>query len=145
MLAGPVGVGGRHRDRRTRRDRAAPAAGRPDRADRGLGGGGRSGRFIPIRGRGRALAGAASALAAGATCLSDIEAMTAPGEIFGSRAAHRTARCYGVLNELADRLNTDELPGRRLARVTAAARVKAWSGIVARHGQLPAVKVAVST
>ena len=40
--------------------------------------------FIPIRDRGRALADAASALAAGgATCLSDIEAMTAQGEIFG--------------------------------------------------------------
>ena len=47
-----------------------------------------------------------------------------------------------MLNELADRLNGDGLPGRRLARATAAARSKAWRWIVARHGQLPAVKVA---
>ena len=47
-----------------------------------------------------------------------------------------------VLNELAGRLNGDGLPGRRLARATAAARAKAWGWIVARHGQLPAVRVA---
>jgi hypothetical protein len=39
--------------------------------------------FIPLRHRGRALVDAACSLAAGATCLSDIEAMTAQEEIFG--------------------------------------------------------------
>jgi hypothetical protein len=33
-------------------------------------------------------------------------------------------------------------PGRRLARATAGVRARAWAAIVARHGQLPAVKVA---
>lgn len=45
-----------------------------------------------------------------------------------------------ILDELAGRLRADGLPGRRLARATAG--VRAWAGIVARHGQLPAVKVA---
>ena len=39
--------------------------------------------FFPLRHRGRALVDAACSLAAGATCLSDIEAMTAQEEIFG--------------------------------------------------------------
>ena len=39
--------------------------------------------FFPVRHRGRALVDAACALAAGATCLSDVEAMTAQEEIFG--------------------------------------------------------------
>jgi hypothetical protein len=47
-----------------------------------------------------------------------------------------------VLNEFAARLNGDGLPGRRLATVMAAARVKAWAQITARHGRLPAVTVA---
>ena len=47
-----------------------------------------------------------------------------------------------ALDELAERLGGDGLPGRRLARATAAARVTAWEAIVARHGQLPAVRVA---
>jgi len=98
--------------------------------------------FVPIRDRGRALADAASALAAGATCLSDIEAMTAQVEIFGHGGGASDSTLLRVLNELADRLNGDGLPGCRLARVTAAARAKAWARIVARHGQLPSVRVA---
>ena len=47
-----------------------------------------------------------------------------------------------ALDELAERLGADGLPGRRLARVTAAARVASWEAIVARHGRLPAVRVA---
>ena len=39
--------------------------------------------FVPIRHRGRTLVDAACALAAGASCLSDIEAMTAQEEIYG--------------------------------------------------------------
>ncbi len=98
--------------------------------------------FIPIRDRGRALSDATAALAAGASCLSDIEAMTSQVEIFGATGGASDSTLLRVLNELADRLNGDGLPGRRLARVTAAARAKAWSGIVARHGQLPPVRVA---
>jgi hypothetical protein len=40
--------------------------------------------FVPLRHRGRLLVDATCALAAGATCLSDIEAMTAQEELFGS-------------------------------------------------------------
>ena len=98
--------------------------------------------FVSIRDRGRALTDAASALAAGATCLSDIEAMTAQVEIFGSTGGASDSTLLRVLNELADRLNGDGLPGRLLARATAAARAKAWGWIVARHGRLPAVQVA---
>jgi hypothetical protein len=98
--------------------------------------------FVPIRDRGRALADSAAAMAAGASCLSDIEAMTAQVEIFGSTGGASDSTLLRVLNELADRLNADGLPGRRLARVTAAARAKAWAWIAARHGQLPAVQVA---
>jgi hypothetical protein len=39
--------------------------------------------FVPVRHRGRALVDATCALAAGATCLSDVEATTAQEEIFG--------------------------------------------------------------
>jgi hypothetical protein len=98
--------------------------------------------FVPIRDRGRALADAASTLAAGATCLSDIEAMTTQVELFGATGGASDTTMLRVLNELADRLNGDGLPGRRLARTTAAARAKTWGWIVDRHGQLPAVQVA---
>jgi hypothetical protein len=39
--------------------------------------------FLPLRHRGRLLVDMACALAAGATCLADVEAMTAQQEIFG--------------------------------------------------------------
>lgn len=89
--------------------------------------------FVPLRHRGRALV---------ATCLSDIEAMTAQEEIFGPGGGASDTTMLRVLDELAGRLRADGLPGRRLARATAGARVKAWAAVVDRHGQLPAVKVA---
>jgi hypothetical protein len=98
--------------------------------------------FIPLRDRGRALVDAACCLAAGATCLSDIEAMTAQVEIFGPGGGASDTTMLRVLNELAGRLGADGLPGRRLATATAAARAAAWEQIVTRHGQLPAVQVA---
>jgi hypothetical protein len=98
--------------------------------------------FVPVRHRGRALVDATCALAAGATCLSDIEAMTAQEEIFGPGGGASDSTMLRVLDELAERLGGDGLPGRRLARATAAARVRAWEAMVARHGQLPAVRVA---
>jgi len=98
--------------------------------------------FFPLRHRGRALVDAACSLAAGATCVADIEAMTAQEEIFGPGGGASDTTMLRVLDELAARLRPDGLPGRRLARVTAAARAKAWAAIVARHGGLPAVKVA---
>ena len=98
--------------------------------------------FVPVRHRGRALVDAACALAAGATCLSDIEAMTAQEELFGPGGGASDSTMLRALDELAGRVGRDGLPGRRLARVTAAARATAWAAIVARRGQLPAVAVA---
>jgi Transposase DDE domain group 1 len=98
--------------------------------------------FLPVRHRGRALVDAACALAAGATCLSDIEAMTRQVEIFGPDGGASDTTMLRVLDELSGRLNADGLPGRRLARAMAAARTNAWSQIAARHGALPAVRVA---
>jgi hypothetical protein len=90
--------------------------------------------FVPVRHRGRALVDMACALAAGATCLSDIEAMTAQDEIFGPGGGASDSTMLRVLDELAERVDEDGLPGRRLARATAASRVVAWEAIVARHG-----------
>jgi DDE family transposase len=98
--------------------------------------------FVPVRHRGRALVDAACSLAAGATCLSDIEAMTAQEEIFGPGGGASDSTMLRVLDELGGRLRADGLPGRRLARATTGVRARAWVAIVARHGQLPAVKVA---
>lgn len=98
--------------------------------------------FVPLRHRGRALVDTTCVLAAGATCLADVEAMTAQEEIFGSGGGASDSTLLRALDELAQRLGADGLPGRRLARVTAAARTRAWEAIVARHGQLPAVAVA---
>ncbi|MGH3751462.1 MAG: hypothetical protein ACRDRP_02000 [Pseudonocardiaceae bacterium] len=98
--------------------------------------------FVPGRHRGRALVDATCALAAGATCLPDIEAMTSQEEIFGPGGGAPGSTMLRVLGELAQWSGADGLPGRRLARATADARARAWEAIVARHGQLPAVKVA---
>jgi hypothetical protein len=98
--------------------------------------------FFPSRHRGRALVDATCALAAGATCLADVEAMTAQEEIFGPGGGASDSTMLRVLDELAQRLGADGLPGRRLARATAAARARAWEAIVARHEGLPAVRVA---
>ena len=98
--------------------------------------------FSPGRDRGRALSDAVSCLAAGASCLSDVEAMTSQVEIFGPAGGASDSTMLRVLDEFAERLNDHELPARRLAKVLASARATAWAHIVARHGQLPAVKVA---
>ncbi|MGH4018205.1 MAG: IS1380 family transposase [Pseudonocardiaceae bacterium] len=98
--------------------------------------------FVPVRHRGRALVDATCALAAGATCLSDVEAMTAQEEIYGRGGGASDSTMLRAVDELGERLGGDGLPGRRLARATAAARARAWTAIVARHGQLPAVRVA---
>jgi hypothetical protein len=100
--------------------------------------------FTPVRHRGRLLVDAACALAAGAMCLSDVEAMTAQEELFGPGGGASDSTVLRALDELAGRIGDDGLPARGLAVVTAAARAWAWAWaeIVARHGQLPAVVVA---
>jgi hypothetical protein len=80
--------------------------------------------FIPGRDRGRALSDAVACLAAGATCLSDVEAMTSQVEIFGPQGGASDSTLLRILDEVAERLNDDELPARRLAKVLAGARVR---------------------
>ena len=54
----------------------------------------------------------------GTTCLSDVEAMTAQEEIFGPGGGASDSTMLRALDELAERLGGDGLPGRRLARAT---------------------------
>jgi hypothetical protein len=98
--------------------------------------------FVPGRDRGRAVTDIVAALAAGASCLSDVEAMTAQVELFGPTGGASDTTVLRVLGEYADRLREDGLPGRALAEATAKVRARAWADIVARHGHLPAVRVA---
>jgi hypothetical protein len=98
--------------------------------------------FTPLRHRGRLLVDAACALAAGATALTDVEALTRQEEIYGPGGAASDTTVLRGLDELADRLRGNGLPGRRLARAMATARAKAWTAITDRHGGLPAVRVA---
>ncbi|AXH94881.1 IS1380 family transposase [Ornithinimicrobium avium] len=98
--------------------------------------------FRPGRDRGRAVTDTVAALASGARCLSDVEAMTAQVELFGPAGGASDTTVLRVLGEYADRLGEDGLAGRALARATAKVRSRAWEQIVARHGRLPAVRVA---
>lgn len=98
--------------------------------------------FTPLRHRGRLLVDTACALAAGATALSDVEALTRQEEIYGPGGAASDTTLLRGLDELADRLGGNGLPGRRLSRAMTRARAKAWAAIIDRHGGLPAVRVA---
>jgi hypothetical protein len=98
--------------------------------------------FIPGRDRGRALVDAAAALAAGASCLTDIEAMTRQVEIFGPGGGASDSTLLRILDELGAQLAENGLPRARVAKAVAEARGNAWAAIVARHGDLPAVSVA---
>ncbi|MGH3779452.1 MAG: hypothetical protein ACRDRO_02180 [Pseudonocardiaceae bacterium] len=93
--------------------------------------------FVPLRHRGRALVDLTCALAAGATCLSDVEAMTAQEEIFGPGGGASDSTLLRALDELAGRLGRDGLPGRRLARAMARVRVRrgrgSWPGTGCRR------------
>jgi hypothetical protein len=98
--------------------------------------------FVPLRHRGRVLVDMVCALVVGARCLTDVEAMTRQVEIFGVDGGASDSTLLRVLGEFAGRLGADGLPGRRLAAATAGCRAAAWRAIVARHGTLPAVRVA---
>jgi len=91
--------------------------------------------FTPVRDRGRALVDTVSALVAGATCLSDVEALTRQEELFGPGGGASDTTVLRILGELAQRLGADGLPGRRLARVLAKTRATAWGHIVAAGGE----------
>ena len=98
--------------------------------------------FSPLRHRGRLLVDTACALAAGATALTDVEALTRQGEIYGPGGGASDTTVLRGLEELAERLGRNGLPGRRLSRAMAKVRTRAWAAIIDRHGGLPAVRVA---
>lgn len=98
--------------------------------------------FTPLRDRGRLLTDAVAALIAGASCLSDVEALTRQEALFGPAGGASDTTVLRGLDELADHVNDDGLPDRRLAKMLARVRATAWEQIVAEHGGLPAVTVA---
>ena len=98
--------------------------------------------FLPGRDRGRAVSDTVAALASGASCLTGVEALTAQVELFGPTGGASDTTILRVLGEYAGRLGQDGLPGRVLARSMAKVRARAWEHVVARHGSLPAVRVA---
>ena len=99
--------------------------------------------FSPLRDRGRLLADAVAALVAGASCLSDVEALTRQEALFGPGGGASDTTVLRGLDELADRLDDTGLPDRRLAGMLARVRATAWELIVAgNHGVLPAVTAA---
>ena len=99
--------------------------------------------FAPVRDRGRALVDTVCALVAGATGVSDVEALTRQEELFGPGGGASDTTVLRVLGELAQRLSADGLPGRKLARALARTRATAWRHIVAgTGGVLPVVQVA---
>ena len=98
--------------------------------------------FVPGRDRGRAVSDTVAALASGASCLTGVEALTAQVELFGPTGGASDTTILRVLGEYAGRLGEDGLPVRALARSMARVRAAAWEQVVARHGCLPAVRVA---
>ena len=90
-----------------------------------------------IHDRGRVLADLACAIADGGEAVSDFRVMSDQEELFGLVASVPT--CWRALGEVAAG------GSRPLARITAAvnaARRRAWAAMTARHGALPAVRIA---
>jgi hypothetical protein len=85
--------------------------------------------------RGRVFADLACAMADGARVISDFRVMGDQGEVFGQVASVPTA--WRTLKEAGgDRTR------RNVTAAISKARRYAWSQVIARHGQLPAVQVA---
>jgi hypothetical protein len=99
--------------------------------------------FTPLRDRGRLLSDAVAALMAGASCLSDVEALTRQQALFGAGGGASDTTVLRGLDELAAHLDADGLPDRRLARMLARVRATAWQQIVTgNQDRLPTVTVA---
>lgn len=75
--------------------------------------------FTPVRVRGRVLSGTVVALVGGAWCLSDVEALTGQEALFGPGGGAWDTTVLRALVEVAARIGSDGLPGRRLARLLA--------------------------
>jgi hypothetical protein len=104
--------------------------------------------FVPGRDRGRLLTDLIASLAAGATCLSDVEAMTAQVELFGPGGGASDSTLLRAVEEYAGTVGADGLPGRKAARGIARVRDRAWRAVedrpatAERPAGLPAVTVA---
>lgn len=90
--------------------------------------------FVPVHDRGRVLADLAVAIADGARVMSDLAVLRDQGELFGPVASDPTL--WRTLNGV-DALRRDKLTAAR-ARV----RRHVWAQIAARHGAIPASRVA---
>ncbi|MBK8463306.1 MAG: hypothetical protein IPL36_09795 [Nigerium sp.] len=90
--------------------------------------------FDPRRDRGRLLTDAVAALVAGASCLSDVEALTRQEALFGPGGGASDTTVLRALDELAAHLGTDGLPDGRWARMLAEVR---GQGVDAGHRRQP--------
>ncbi len=93
--------------------------------------------FLPVHDRGRVLADLAVAIADGATVISDFAVLAGQREVFGLVASVPTA--WRALEEVA---GGGKATTRRVTAAVNAARARAWEGIVARHGNMPGVRIA---
>jgi hypothetical protein len=99
--------------------------------------------FAPLRDRGRLLTDMVAAMIAGASCLSDVEALTRQEALFGPKGGASDTTVLRGLDEFAAHLGDDGLPDRRFARMLAEVRAATWASIVAgNHDALPVVRVA---
>lgn len=98
--------------------------------------------FTPVRHRGRVLVDVAAALATGATCMTDVEALTRSEELFGPGGGASDSTVLRGLGEFGAHLDGHGLPRRRLARLLAGVTARMWRAAVGRHGGLPPVLVA---
>lgn len=87
--------------------------------------------FVPVRDRGRVLTDTVSALVAGASCLSDVEALTRQEGLFGPSGGASDTTVLRALGEVAAHVGSDGLPDRRFARMLAQVRARAWEAVVA--------------
>jgi hypothetical protein len=90
--------------------------------------------FSPVHDRGRVLADAAVMIADGGRVMSDLAVLRDQGELFGSVASDPT-----LWRTLAA---VDQARRDKIAVARAKTRAHVWSLIIARHGAIPAAKVA---
>jgi hypothetical protein len=93
-----------------------------------------------VHDRGRVASDLACAIADGARAISDFRVMGDQRELFGAVASVPTA--WRTLTEIAD---GGTRTGKKITAAVNTARQHAWGQIVARHGQLPGVRIADKT
>jgi len=90
--------------------------------------------FVPVHDRGRVLTDTAVMIADGGRVLSDLAVLRDQGELFGPIASDPTL--WRTLD------GVDALRRDRLAAARARTRRHVWAQVVARHGGIPASRVA---